>query len=112
MFKLIMLIKKRPDMSRDAFIDYYDNHHVPLVHSILPMGAAIHRRNYPLGADAEYAVISEVFYEDQQTATAAAAKLAEPETAAIILADEDRFILRGSIKRFIVETHETKYREV
>jgi hypothetical protein len=45
MFKVIMLIKKRPDISRDEFIDYYDNRHVPFMQNLLSVGAAVHRRN-------------------------------------------------------------------
>jgi hypothetical protein len=115
MFKVIMLLKKRADLTRAQFIDYYDNRHVPLVHSLLPKGAAIHRRNFVVpadgaGADDECDAIVEVFYEDRQTATAAMRVLTEPQIRQRVEADEDQFIQRGSIRRFLVEVHETVYR--
>ena len=79
MYKIVMLIKKRPGMSREEFMNYYDNHHVPLLHKTLTKGAAVHRRNFVvpmkdiaspdnLNAEApDYDVISEVFYEDLET---------------------------------------------
>lgn len=114
MFKLMMLIKKRPDLSREAFIDYYDNHHIRLLHSIQPQGAAIHRRHFvlvePGQPEPEYDVISEVIYEDRATAEAAWKILAQPEKTRIMIEDEAKFIERSSLKRFIVETHETVFR--
>ena len=125
MFKLIVLIRKRPELSRQEFIDYYDNRHVPLVHSLLPKGAAVHRRNFVVtdaaqgersadaaGADESWDVISEVFYEDLGTAQAAARAMQDPAIRRRIEEDEERFIMRGSMRRFVVEVHETVFRPV
>jgi len=112
MFKVILLIKKRPELSAAAFMDYYTNHHVPLVHRLLPKGAAVHRRNFVVAGDADYDVISEVFYEDRATAEAAGRALAAPGVKEQIEADEDQFILRGSIRRFVVEVQESVFREL
>jgi hypothetical protein len=125
MFKLIMLIKKRPDLTREQFIDYYDNRHVPFMHSLLPKGAAVHRRNYvraspapekpgltQLAEEDTWDVISEVFYEDLATAQAAIASMNEPHTKKMMEDDENNFILTGSIRRYVVEVHETVYRSI
>ena len=114
MFKVVMPIKKRPDITREKFMDYYTNHHVPYIHKLLPKGAAVHRRNFvaapsPLGPD-DYDVISEVFYEDRATAEGAMKAFADPDIHRLAQEDEDQFILPGSIKRYIVEVHETVYR--
>src|SRR5689334_16981870 len=45
MFKWVALIKRKRGMSRQAFIDHYENVHVPLLKSLLPPMAA-YRRNY------------------------------------------------------------------
>ena len=122
MIKLIMLLKKRADLTREQFMDYYDNHHVPFMHSIVPVGAAVHRRNYIVASESgsEHEVTSqaedgcdvivEVFYESRQAAEAAMKALAEPETARRMKEDESRFIQPGSIRRFVVEVHETVFR--
>jgi len=122
MFKLIMLLKKRSDMTREQFIDYYDNHHVPFMHSMVPQGAALHRRNYVVASasDAErgltaqaedgWDVIVEVLYENREVAEAAMKALADPERSRRMKEDESRFIQPGSIRRFVVEVHETSFR--
>jgi hypothetical protein len=127
MYKLIMLIKKRPDLTREQFIDYYDNRHVPFMHSILPRGAAVHRRNFVIpaavapgsagdgpaaAADADYDVISEVFYEDLETANNARRALEDRELFRLMREDEHKFLLPDSIRRFVVEVHETVYRPI
>src|SRR5437868_497076 len=121
MFKIIVMLRKRADISRKEFIDYYSNHHVPLVHSLLPKGAAIHRRNFvvprqptpmEMGANADTSasadpdVISEVFYEDLATAQAAAQAMSEPAIRAQIEADERKFLEPGSLRSYVVEVRE------
>ena len=120
----MMLIKKRPDMSREEFIDYYNNKHVPLMHRLLSRGAAIHRRNFVIpniadigsadnldvAAQNDYDVICEVFYEDRETAESVMRDFQDPEIRRLTEEDEAKFQLRGSIKRYIVEVHETVFR--
>lgn len=119
MYKLMMLLKKRPDLTREQFIDHYDNRHVPLMHSLLKRGAAVHRRNFVLpasaadeGTDRECDVIVEIFYEDLETVQGVAQQMADPQIQRQMREDEDRFILKGSIRRFAVEVHETVYRPI
>ena len=126
MVKIIMLIKKRPDLTREEFMDYYDNVHVPLMHKILSRGAAIHRRNFvipnvaDIGAadnidastEHDYDVICEVFYEDRETAESVMRDFEDPEIRRLCEEDEAKFQLRGSIKRYIVDVHETVFRPI
>jgi hypothetical protein len=123
MFKVIMLLKKRADITREEFIEHYDNVHVPLMHGLLPQGAAVHRRNFvvpeqaaPAGAQVDAAIesecdaIVEVFYEDLDTAQRAMRCLADPRVRSLMEQDENRFILPGSIRRYVVDVHETIFR--
>jgi hypothetical protein len=123
MFKIMMLLRKKAGMTREEFIDYYDNRHVPFMHSILPQGAAIHRRNFIVPAPqaaqgegmvgaAECDVIVELFYEDVETVQRAMHCLADPLIQQQMAEDESRFIMPGSIRRFIVEPHETVFRSL
>lgn len=122
MVKVMMLLRKRKDLTREQFMDYYSNHHVPFMSKLLPKGAAVHRRNFivpPQPAaggpsiaqgDNEYDAIVEIFYEDMETVHGVARALADPELRRKMEADEDNFLERGSIRRFVVETHETVFR--
>jgi EthD domain len=123
MFKIIMLLKKRADITREEFIEHYDNVHVPLMHRLLPQGAAVHRRNFVVpkrAADAaaesdsaserECDAIVEVFYEDLDTAERAMRCLTDPQVRSLMEHDENRFIHPGSIRRYVVEVHETVFR--
>ena len=122
MYKIIMLIKKRSDLSMKEFMDYYDNVHVPLLHKILTKGAAMHRRNYVLpqndianpenlNVDApDYDVICEVFYEDLDTMHSVMRDFENAEIRRLVTEDESKFQLAGSIKRYMVEVHETEFR--
>jgi EthD domain len=124
MIKIIMLMKKRADITREEFIDYYDNKHVPFMHKILSKGAAIHRRNFVIphvadlgGADnldadtgRDYDVICEVFYENKEAADSVMRDYENPEIARLTELDEANFVMPGSIKRYVVDVHETVFR--
>lgn len=117
MYKVILLIKKRPDLTREQFIDYYDNKHIPFMKRTLSVGAAVHRRNFVIPSahqgnepDENYDVICEVMYEDLETARASLKDFEDEDIRRRIKEDEANFILPGSVKRFIVEVHETVHR--
>ena len=128
MFKMVLLGRKRPDLSREQFMDYYSNHHVPFVSKLLQgQGAAIHRRNFvvpaaPVKVDVgpnmntdasnDYDVISEVFYEDHAAAARAMRFFSDPELVRQIEEDEARFLERGSLKKYMVEVQETVIRPI
>jgi uncharacterized protein (TIGR02118 family) len=73
-FKILLLMKRRPGMSVEAFRDYYENRHVPL--ALKYDGGAMTRYvrrylepqpNAELGMNAElpYDVVSELWFEDE-----------------------------------------------
>ena len=51
MFKVFAYLTRRQDISREEFIDYYENHHVPLVLSLASM-PRVYKRNYVVRAEA------------------------------------------------------------
>lgn len=117
MYKVILTAKKRPDLTREQFIDYYDNRHVPFMHRLLSVGAAVHRRNFVVRdaaagglPDDGFDVITEVIYEDRETAEATLRQYADPEIRRLALEDEGRFLLPGSLRAYVVEVHETVFR--
>lgn len=116
MVKLIALLKKKPGMSREDFISYYEMRHAPLALHLTEMGHD-YRRNYPRSArvegrevDAapEYDVITEVWFRDQAAYQAFAASMKTQEVRAQIVADEERFLDRASSRIFIVDEYITE----
>jgi uncharacterized protein (TIGR02118 family) len=119
-FKYLIQIKKKAGMSRQAFVDYYENIHAPLVLKLLPT-IRTYRRNYlvfddPMlqvdrrqgdENDAGYDVLTECIFESRAEAAAFFAAFSQPEVFARIKADEDNFVEPGHAKVFIVETHES-----
>lgn len=113
MIKLIGLLKKKPGLSRQEFIDYYENHHAPLACRLLPMGKD-YRRSYPTKMrmngketnDAfEYDVVTEVWFEDAAAYQAFNAAMSRPEVLAEVIADEERFLDRANNRIMITEEH-------
>jgi uncharacterized protein (TIGR02118 family) len=121
MFKWIVQIRKKAGMSREEFIDYYENKHEPLIRRLLPR-YPIYRRNYlvfddPMlkidnrGGDADYAgydVLTESVFPTRADAEAFMAAFAQPEVFAAIKADEANFVEPGHAKMFVVEVYQSR----
>ncbi len=115
MFKVMILIKRKPGMSKKDFIAYYENNHAPLGSSKVPnMKRYVRHFLHPYGndvygADAEpsYDVVTELWFDDESDFQRGMAYLTEPETARIIGEDEEQLFDKSSIRFFVVEDHET-----
>jgi hypothetical protein len=72
MLKVFGFLSKREDLETQAFIDYYENHHVPLVLSMAPT-PTIYKRNYLVRGDEfnreeetiDFDVITELVFPDR-----------------------------------------------
>lgn len=73
-YKILLFMKRQPDMSREEFRDYYENHHVPLALKYAS-GLKQYVRRYlepkPRletgdGEDLEYDVITELWFDDEK----------------------------------------------
>jgi len=96
--KLLAFIRAREDLSREAFIDHYENHHVPLVRRLLPM-VGEYRRNYvdpdltPGGnRTVDYDVVTELGFADQTALDTFWETIRRPEVIAAIREDEAHFL--------------------
>ncbi|MFT4564224.1 MAG: hypothetical protein ACI9BW_003987 [Gammaproteobacteria bacterium] len=115
MFKVIILIKRKNGMSVEAFRDYYETKHAPLGaskipnlkryirHFISPYGNEI----YAADSEPPYDVLTELWFDDEADFDRGMAYLSEPETAAIIGADEEKLFEKSSIRIMVMEDHET-----
>lgn len=110
------MIKRKRGTSMEDFIDYYETRHAPLGaskvpnlkryvrHFIRPYGNAV----YAADAEAPYDVLTEIWFDDEADFERGMAYLTEPETAAIIGADEEKLFERSSIRFMIMEDRETE----
>jgi uncharacterized protein (TIGR02118 family) len=118
MIKLVFCLRRRPDLSREAFQRYWHETHAPLVRR---HAAALHVRRYvqvhtlddPLqdalrasrGGPDPYDGVAELWWDDR---AALAAALADPDAqraAAELLEDERRFIDLARSPLFVAEEH-------
>lgn len=111
MFKCIALLRKRPDLSREAFIDYYEKRHSVLMQQLLP-GITDYRRNYvdcegafvfPGAQPLDFDVVTELRFADRAAYDRFIAKAAEPDIANRIAEDEENLFDRSATRMFVVE---------
>lgn len=118
MFKTIMLLKRRPDLSLADFIDRYETSHAKLGERVL-RGRAVHyvrRYLHPVPnpdtgetIEGEHDVVTEVWYADRASwETHMAALAAAPEVMAEIVADEETLFDRSKNRFFLVEEHASR----
>jgi uncharacterized protein (TIGR02118 family) len=117
MVKVTIFIRKKAGLTREQFIDYYENNHVPLINRVIGAFPSDYRRSYPLegqffgllGADAGISaapdcdVVTEIWLKDHETMDAMFAKAADPEIAATIAADEEKFADRTSVRIMVAD---------
>jgi len=103
-FKVFAYLTKRQDLTSDAFMDYYENHHVPLVLSLAPM-PRVYKRNYVVRGDAAnlesaitFDVVTEMAWDDRAGFESWIALLGVPAIAE----DEARFLDRSKTKAHLI----------
>lgn len=109
--KSIALLRRRADLSREEFVDYYETKHAPLILSLMP-GIVDYRRNFALfdgafvndgAAPFDFDVVTEMWFADRKAYDRAIAVATAPEVAAQIAADEANFLDRSGTRMFSVE---------
>jgi len=130
MFKWIATIKRKKGMTREAFIDYYENKHIPLIRRTIGQ-TYIYRRNYVVYEDPiltvvrsgptfrqevaahgggieddDFDVLSECIFSTREDAQTQLSRFADPEISRIIQEDEAKFCEPGRSKIYIVEVHQ------
>jgi len=109
--KSIALLRKRPDITREAFITYYETRHAPLIRSLLP-GIVDYRRNYCVfegafhnagAAPFDFDVVTELWFADRAAYDLAIEISGKPEVARAIAEDEENFLDRSCTRMLVVE---------
>ncbi len=113
MFKVIVLIEKKPGMSREDFIRHYETVHVPLVLSLVPT-LVEYRRNYldpadmivmPGAAAPDFDGITEMWFHDRAGYEAMGALNADPVKGAALADDAGMFMDAAKTRMFVVGEH-------
>lgn len=114
MIKVVAFLTRLPHVDREAFKAYYEDRHAPMVARLLPM-LHVYERNYPDAAKvrpAEGQTLDEAIgfdaltvmkFKDREAFRAWKAALADPETLAIIQADEAQFLDNTKTRLFVMD---------
>jgi hypothetical protein len=110
MLKVFAFLTKREGMETQAFIDYYEKKHVPLICSLAPT-PMVYKRNYLKRGDAfnredgaiGFDVVTEVGFPDRAALLAWMAKLSEPGAGELVVADEEKFLDRSQYWAYVIE---------
>ncbi len=110
---MITLLKRREGMSKADFIAYYETAHRLIGEQVLRGHATryVRRFLFPMdGVDTVHDpdVVMEITFPDEAARAAFFAAVADPETAAMIAADEERLFDRSRIRVFAVEERESQ----
>ncbi|MBE0556075.1 MAG: EthD domain-containing protein [Proteobacteria bacterium] len=121
MVKLVTLLKRRPGLSMEEFVDYYETKHSKIGEKYLSPHAVRYVRRYfrplpetiiPAACQTEqpYDLVMEIWFADQAALRAAFADLGTAAAQAEIVEDEGKLFDRSRIHFFLVEEHESPLR--
>jgi uncharacterized protein (TIGR02118 family) len=108
MFKLLVLTKRKPGMSREQFRNYYEHGHAPLVQRITPLMRK-YRRNYlaPVQGgpheteELPFDCLAEVWFDREEDFRHTLISLtADPYTIAALVEDEEKLFDRSKTRWF------------
>jgi hypothetical protein len=114
MFKVFGFLSKKAGTTTQAFIDYYENHHVPLICSLAP-APIVYKRNYLSRGDElnrgdnaiDFDVITELVFADRAAYLSWRAELSKPGSGEQVVADEEKFLDRSGTRACIIEERVT-----
>ena len=113
MLKIMAFLTKRQDIATRAFIEYYEENHVPLIRSLAP-GPIGYKRNYLVRGDEfniedasiDFDVVTELVFPDRAAYLAWGAQLsASTAGEPVISEDERKFLDRSRTRAYVVEEH-------
>jgi len=111
--KVMLLLKRKPGMSAQAFQDYYESSHVKLAQKYLGHLFADYRRNYMLPvaegqgdsqnpglANPDYDAVTEIWMKDEAAWEEMQKIMADPDIGRIFMEDEEHFLDRPALRIF------------
>jgi len=114
MLKVFGFLSKKAGMTTQAFVDYYENNHVPLICRLAPT-PSVYKRNYLLRGDElnrgdnaiDFDVITELVFPDRAAYLVWRAELSKPGSGEQVVADEEKFLDRSRTRASIIEERVT-----
>jgi len=114
MLKIFGFLSKREDIGTQAFIDYYENNHVPLICSLAPTPTG-YKRNYLVRGDEfnledgaiDFDVVTELVFPDRAAFLAWGAAVGTGVGGERVAADELMFLDRSRTRAYVIEEHVT-----
>ena len=116
MIKLVTLLTRKADLTREAFIEHYETHHRRIGEKYLSGYATKYQRRYLNVAESAnhaplelpFDVLMEIWFPDQDRMDAAMALIASESAQAEISADEARLFDRDKTRSYVVEEYESE----
>jgi EthD domain len=112
-FQILGFLCKRDGMPTADFIDYYENHHVPLILSLAP-APAVYKRHYLADTDSsnvgsiDFDVITELQWLCRKDFERWIEALGSAEAGERVATDEARFLDRSRTRSSVVMSYVTK----
>jgi hypothetical protein len=112
--RILSYLVKRDDMATDEFVDYYENHHVPLIVSLAPP-PVVYKRHYVQRGDAvnigeaaiDFDVVTEQVFADRAAFQSWIDSVTAGDAGERVAADEARFLDRSRTRSCIVNDYVT-----
>jgi hypothetical protein len=108
---IMILIKRKPGLTREQFIDYYETHHVVLAKRLFGHLMVRYVRNYPHALlsyhpedyelEASYDAVTEITLKDQAAYVEMERIHTIPENVAAIIEDEEQFQDRAKTRLLV-----------
>lgn len=114
MLKMLSYLVKREGMTPEEFVDYYENHHVPLILSLAPP-PAVYKRHYLQRGDAlnigeegvDFDVVTEQVFADRSAFRCWIDAVSAGNAGERVAADEARFLDRSRTRACVVSDYVT-----
>lgn len=112
MIKTVALIRRKPGISKEEFVRYYEHEHAPLVLKTMPQ---IRRyvRNHTVLVDEgspettpAYDCVTEIYFDDMESSLAAH-EVMTSSAGDVIREDETNFLDQASMVHFLVDVYES-----
>ena len=114
MVKVLAFLTKREGMETQAFIDYYENSHVPLICRLAPTPVVYKRRYLMRGDDLnredgsiDFDVVTELGFSDRAAFLAWMTRLSGPGAGEQVATDEAKFLDRSRTRAYVIEERVT-----
>jgi uncharacterized protein (TIGR02118 family) len=112
-YKVIALLSKKPGLSRDEFIEYYETKHVPLIRRLLPQIQEYRRSFLDLNgaiiaaevSPPDFDVVTEFWFADRAAYEGTLATYGDPSVGDTIRQDEENFLDRSKMRFIVVDEY-------